>query len=356
MKNIATLLVAILFTAGMSFAQNNEATVTQNANMSEASVTQEGADNEALVTQQFGQYHEAQVQQIGNSNETSLIQDNTNNFADIKQLGDDNTAKIFQRSRLFVGPGNDAASIELTQEGDDNAADIRQDAEAGLGGSMTNVLSALQQGNENYLFVDQNRDLGPGYNSADVKQHGDDNSASVDQDGESNSVLIEQGVYGSSYNSIADFTQIGDGNYFETKQVRSFDNSVVGTQEGDGNYYRVGLRGSDNDVTMNMLGDANRGSWSIGSLGWPHQPADNELSIDVIGDGNYSTGSIKGDDNSVTIQQFGDGNRIGTSWYTTDGVDIAGNSNVVTIDQFSDFNSASVSVTGSGNSSTVLQN
>lgn len=221
------------------------------------------------------------------------------------------------------------------------------------GAAREGFVSLLQYGDENYAKARQFSGSG---NSVEVEQHGDENTADVLQRGSSNSVLIEQGVFGSSYGSVAEFTQIGDGNYFETKQVRSTGNSVIGSQEGDNNFYRASLRGFFNEVTMEILGDANRGSWSIGSLGWPHQPADNELSIDVDGYNNYSTGSIKGDENVVAIQQFGDGNRIGASWYTSDGVDIAGNSNVVTIDQFSDFNSATVTVTGSSNSATVLQN
>ena len=356
MKNITTLLVLILFTAGMAVAQNNEADVTQNTNASEVNLDQQGSSNDATVLQTRGQYHEAQIQQIGNSNELNLTQDNTNTFAEIDQLGDANVAQIFQRSRLFRGPGNVASSIELTQDGDGNRANIRQDAEAGDGGAQTNILSALQYGNDNYLNVDQNRDIGPGYNKAYVEQYGDENTASVTQDGESNSVLVRQGEYGGSYNSVADFTQTGDGNYFETKQVRSYGNTVSGTQEGDDNYYRASVRGSDNTVTMDMLGDANFGSWSISSLGWPHQPADNELSIDVVGSDNYSTGRIAGDNNTVTIMQYGEGNRIGTSWYTSDGVNIAGDFNTVSISQQSDFNSASVFVSGNGNSATVTQN
>lgn len=356
MKTLLTITTALLFTAGSAFAQSNDASISQTANSSDATVTQTGADNSADLTQQFGQYHEATVEQVGDNNDLDLVQDNTNTFADIMQLGDDNVASIFQRSRLFVGPSGVGASIELTQNGNGNVADIRQDAEAGNGGSATNMLSALQSGSDNYLFVDQNRDLGPGYNSADIEQHGDDNTASVTQDGESNSVLIEQGVYGGAESSIAEFTQLGDGNYFETKQVRSVGNTVTGTQTGDDNFYRASLRGSDNTVTMDMEGDANRGSWSIGSLGWPHQPAGNTLSIDVDGSDNYSTGSIAGDYNTVSVVQEGLGNRLGTSWYTTDGVSISGDLNSASVMQTSDFNTASVSIAGNSNTATITQN
>lgn len=356
MKKLLTLSTALLFTAGSAFAQSNDASISQTANSSDAAVTQTGADNSADVTQQFGQYHEATVEQVGDNNNLDLVQDNTNTFASIEQLGDGNMASIFQRSRLFVGPANIGASIELTQDGSGNVADIRQDAEAGAGGSATNMLSALQSGNDNYLFVDQNRDLGPGYNSADVEQRGDENIASVTQDGESNSVLIEQGVYGGATSSIADFTQMGNGNYFETKQVRSVGNSVVGTQTGDDNYYRASVRGEDNTVTMDMDGDANRGSWAISSLGWPHQPTGNTLSIDVEGSDNYSTGSIAGDYNTVSVVQEGLGNRLGTSWYTTDGVSISGDLNSASVMQTSDFNTASVSIAGNSNTATITQN
>ncbi|NBC00298.1 MAG: hypothetical protein GVY15_05500 [Bacteroidetes bacterium] len=345
MKKLLTLAFAFVFMTGVAFAQSNDASTTQEVDDSEITIDQvgsqneadvsqilgndnmlvnldqEGSSNDASVTQQYGQWHEAQVSQAGSGNELTLLQDNTSTLANVTQEGDNNEADIYQRNYSFAF-GTYSSRVDLLQDGNGNDADIDMD------------------GFRNF---------------SDVSQIGDENQAFVTQDGDDNSVLIEQGVFGGASETVADFTQEGDGNYFETKQVRSLNNSVTGTQVGDNNYYRASLRGSDNTVTMDMVGDANRGSWSIGSLGWPHQPEGNTLTIDVDGDDNYSTGSIKGDYNTVDITQHGLGNRIGSSWYTTDGVTIEGSHNTATIMQTSDMNSAVLSQMGNSNTATITQ-
>jgi len=269
MKRTGMLLVVMMFTAGMVFAQNNTADIDQSGNN-----------------------NSADVDQFGYSNFAEIVQSGNENLAYIDQVGDNNTA------------------------------------------------SQTQNGS---------------FNDAEIAQYGAENQASITQDGENNTAVIEQGAWGGSENSVANFTQTGNGNYFETTMVRSYDNTVTGVQEGDDNYFRAGVRGYDNVVTMDVFGDANRGSWSIGSIGWPHQPADNELTINVIGSDNYSSGVIAGDENVVNILQHGNGNRIGTSWHTADGVNIEGDRNTVSIQQYSDYNSASVTVVGHGNTASIVQ-
>jgi hypothetical protein len=105
---------------------------------------------------------------------------------------------------------------------------------------------------------------------------------------------------------------------------------------------------------MDMEGNGNRGSWGISS-GFPAVSSDNTLSIDVTGDNNYSTGSIDGDQNTVSVAQDGLGNIVGSDWYTTDGVSISGDMNTVTIGQSTDFNTASAVVTGNSNTATITQ-
>jgi hypothetical protein len=136
--------------------------------------------------------------------------------------------------------------------------------------------------------------------------------------------------------------------------VSSSSNEVSGTQTGDDNYYRVGVRGESNNVSMDMDGSSNRGSWGISSS-WPESADGNTLSIDVTGDNNYSTGSIDGDLNSVTITQDGLGNMIGSDWYMSDGVVIGGDSNIATITQSSNFNTADISIAGNSNTATITQ-
>jgi len=337
MKKLLTLAFAFVFMTGVAFAQSNDASVDQSGDDNDATIEQIGSQNQAdLIQRNFGSSgHTADIFQDGSQNTADVLSQGGvgTNVVDLDQLGSDNEATIAQ---LW---GQNTA--EVLQDGSGNVVNLQHR------GSFQSFADVMQVGDRNSAVI------------LDVGQTGSnpntDNDAIVSQTGDDNTVLIEQGVFGGASESVADFTQQGAGNYFETKQVRSFNNSVTGTQVGDNNYYRASLRGSDNTVTMDMIGDANRGSWSIGSLGWPHEPEGNTLTIDVDGDDNYSTGSIKGDYNTVDIAQFGSGNRIGSSWFTTDGVVIEGNHNTATIAQMGNSDHASTMQMGDGNTATITQ-
>ncbi|WP_158551363.1 hypothetical protein [Rhodohalobacter sp. SW132] len=401
MNKFTTLSFALLFAAGTALAQSNDASIDQVGDDHDAMISQTGSLNDAHVLQTADAGREgsdvgtADVTQDGSENSVNLRQRNFfgNNVANITQVGSGNSVQGTSAGSAFL-QNHGLNIIDVMMEGDDNTLyslrgeaqkntntlllDILGDgntvgllqehgyADISLTGSFNDVVldqkannNANRQtayvdvtGSDNLVDVSQRGQAG----TADITQNGDDNTAFVRQNGVGNSVLIEQGVYGGATASIADFTQIGDGNYFETKQVRSVDNRVTGTQLGDDNYYRASVRGEDNSVSMDVAGDENRGSWAISSLGWPHQPTGNSLTLDVTGSNNYSTGSIAGDNNTVTVAQDGLGNRLGTSWYTSDGVSIAGDANSVSIGQFSDYNTASVSVAGNSNTATITQN
>jgi len=349
MKTFATLSIALLFSAGSAFAQSNDSTVDQIGNDNDATTTQTGSDNVAAVQQGgFGgglvqsNNAEAIIDQAGSMNEAYINQrqgwagGTAVSLHTIDQDGSDNDALL----TTFNG-GN---SGEIVQSGDENYARGRQ---SGSG----SVLGITQTGFSNWADVDQ---LNAPGGDVSVTQIGDDNSATVGQKGADNTVLIEQGVYGGSTLSSVVFDQDGEGNYLEAKMVRSTSNEVTGSQTGDDNFYRVGVRGESNTVSMDMEGNSNRGSWGISSA-WPESADGNTLSIDVTGDLIYSTGSIDGDNNTVTLTQEGLGNMIGSDWYTTDGVTIAGDGNTVTIGQSSDFNTASAVVTGNSNTATITQ-
>ena len=337
MKKVFTFMFALVFMTGVAFAQSNDASVDQSGDDNDATIEQIGSQNQAdLIQRNFGSSgHVADIFQDGSQNTADVLSQGGvgTNTVDLDQLGTGNETTIAQ---LW---GQNAA--EVMQDGSDNVVNLQHR------GSFQSSADIVQGGDRNSAVI------------LDVGQTGSNpntnNDAIVSQTGDDNSVFIAQGVFGGASESVADFTQDGDGNYFETKQVRSFNNSVTGTQVGDDNFYRASLRGSDNTVTMDMVGDANRGSWSIGSLGWPHQPEGNTLTIDVDGDDNYSTGSIKGDYNTVDITQFGAGNRIGSSWYTTDGVVIEGNHNTTMISQTGDSHSAALTQMGDGNTATITQ-
>ena len=477
MKKLIAIFGVLAISAGMTFAQNNQATSAQNGNNNEAEVLQTGMENTATTSQegdrndagiqqgnfgggnvqsnyaigsidQTGDDNTAQVnqrqgwaggsavsihsvEQVGNFNVGLLTTYNGGNFGSVEQIGDDNYANgsqangpnhdltIYQQgneneANVWQGSGSNNTAVimqggdiggdinnnngvaRIDQRGSDNDATIqqRQGWNSGtlfsdhsidqLGDNNQAVFTTFNGGNTGTIdqigddnWASGRQSVGSGNNidiaqdglgnwakveqinstssTALITQIGDENIADVDQTGTSNSVLIELGVYGGAERSVAEFVQNGENNYFETKMVSSYDNTVTGNQLGDNNYYRVGVRGSDNTVTMDMEGDANRGSWTIGSMGWPHQPEGNELSIDVDGDGNITSGTILGDNNEVTLIQEGNNNMIGTNWYSQDGVQIEGHMNTVSVGQFSDGNSSFNSVVGNSNTINVVQ-
>ncbi|MFW5725550.1 MAG: hypothetical protein ACOCX0_03810, partial [Bacteroidota bacterium] len=359
-----------------TFNGGNFGTVEQQGDDNYAKGRQAAGPNNELTIYQQGNDNQADIGQSSGSNNTAVIRqggdiggdiNNNNGIAAIDQKGSDNMATIQQRQGWNGGTMVSDHSIDqlgdnnwatfttfnggntgtIDQVGDGNWAQGRQSVGSG------NNIEIAQDGMDNYAKAEQ---INSATSTALITQIGSDNSADVDQVGASNSVLIQQGVYGGAERSVAEFTQNGEDNYLEAKMVKSYDNTVTGSQEGDNNFYRAGVRGSDNTVSMDMVGDANKGSWTVGSLGgWPHQPEGNEVSIDVEGDGNITSGTVLGDFNEVTLIQEGNDNKIGTLWYSQDGVHISGEMNTVSVGQFSDGNSSMNTVVGNGNTINVVQ-
>ena len=58
---------------------------------------------------------------------------------------------------------------------------------------------------------------------------------------------------------------------------------------------------------------------------------------------------------SITTIQHGNDNRVGTDWYTGDGVNIDGNNNMVTVSQVNDGHMSLNTVAGDNNNITVTQ-
>ena len=231
MKNVLTLLIAILFTAGMTFAQNNQATVNQlevdnsdvaiaqlgngneatasqnNGNNFDIDITQEGSshvatatqngpngsmdmiirqiggdNNAATVTQNRGQNHWADVLQQGSDNVLNLLQDNTSTKAIVSQVGNNNEAYLTQINKVFASTSN----LTVTQDGDGNYAFY--DAE-GLG-SVANNATIFQQFDDNYASVTQRFNIEG--NNADLEQIGFDNRMTVEQLSDFNTATLKQ--------------------------------------------------------------------------------------------------------------------------------------------------------------------
>jgi len=325
MEKLTVILITMLFTASMVFAQSNNATVDQNGNGNDAEVEQTGTLNNADINQGFeGQGQngaDATISQSGVNNDAIINQrawNNRGNEHSIEQIGTTNSAKVDAYNGDNVGT--------ILQNGDDNDALMQH--------------GAAKEGDGN------------------IEQNGDENSALLRQySGFGNSASIIQGVSNYSSNvNIANLKQIGNNNDAKFHLTWGDVNEVIIFQEGDNNYSEYTVKyGDGNNVTVNVLGDNNRSRFNVNAA-WGSTSSDNSLDIQKTGDGNYLSGKLEGDMNEVNVIQNGNNNRIGTSWYTTDGINIAGNSNLVNVSQFSDSNSAFVNVSGDTNTATISQN
>ena len=254
MKKFLTLAFALVFSTGIAFAQNNEATVTQDGDFSAATVDQAGSMLDATVyqdgssSQQRG--NEAIVNQVGTSNEAYVQQLGEQNDADIEQAGSRNYAEIVGQT----GFANDASalqdadtensSIYIDQQGDGNAAFYNSYASAeqynqsgseirivhtrvGINDPSGSRMDVVQRnGADNYVEVDG---FGNVLDVDVLQKGGDNNEAFVDQDAP---------ALGQPGNLSATVTQLGSDNFADV------------TQSGFGHTSDVMQGGNNNTATV----------------------------------------------------------------------------------------------------------
>jgi hypothetical protein len=251
LKVTSLFALALVFTAGMAFGQNNTAEVDQNGDQNTGEIEQFGAENESYIDQvgdkniatalivqsEDGQSSLTKQTQLGNKNvaritgasgklkqsfTSSQYQDGHRNFARVenvrnswsrqKQVGNDNVA------RADGGKFRGGSTVEQLQDGDQNTAVV-----TGPGGNKADVYQS-QSGNKHTSRITEyatNRPNGNEQSVVDVRQFGGDkNVANADynsfvgndflvrQNGSRNSVT---GAFGSVKNT-ADVTQIGNDN------------------------------------------------------------------------------------------------------------------------------------------------
>ncbi|MGK7297346.1 MAG: hypothetical protein ACNS61_16235 [Candidatus Wenzhouxiangella sp. M2_3B_020] len=341
-------------------------------------------DAQAYLTQS-GENGRAQVYQ-GNNGGTA-----TNVTGTINQDGDDNMASV--RQGVQNGVAGDAvigstAQIDQLGTASTSTAQIRQGADGSASSSISDEAFITQQGGSlNQAFIDQGADDESSELSlADISQDGSGNTSSIAQYGgaenngattiigHNNTTSVTQvgnsnrGVYRSAAEIIIngdgnDYTalQTGDGNRADMSS-NSDGNTATITQSGNSNQGRIYTYGGGNDNnTMSLtqgpaMGETvadNRASFLVqnGSTG-------NMVTMTQEGESNLLHGRIlAGADNTITIEQRGDDNFIGTGVLgDTRGFEIQGDNNTMTITQLSDGNDASAFVNGAGNTSTITQN
>jgi len=240
MKKLTTLLVMMLFTAGMAFAQNN-ATVEQTDDGNEAFIDQFGDQNTANIEQTSdvglsdGEGHFADIDQLGLGglgsgvdNLATVKQDfrvTGAHATTIKQWGDDNEAHVEQ-----VDAGNNVANI--SQDGLSNVASVYQ--------QYWNMFEATQMGNDNriegvtgstYGFAGRAFQIADGWSSLRYEMY-------ITQDGNDNKIQAGQ----ERGNGISTIVQTGDWN-----TALSYQNG------GSGDMINITQTGYQNDAVVNQI-------------------------------------------------------------------------------------------------------
>lgn len=292
------------------------------------------------------------LNQIGDDNVVGLFQNNQKNIAYVDQTGLNNNSDVWQQAFGGVVSGNET---DIDQLGSNNIVKLKQKGDLNLATIDQNGL------NNNSLINQDGLNIGPSgglENNSTTLITGDNNVTSLYQFGNSNysSIILKAAGNGeTSSNNLVDVYQTGNENEIQLNGKRSDFNIVSIDQNGDNNLYRISFEGDMNNISIDLDGEHNQGDWAISSA-WPEKANENTLSIVSDGLRNYATGRIDGNNNDVEINQTGEFNSVGISWYTRDGVVIEGNNNDVSVTQNSNNNSSFNSVIGNNNTISVLQN
>ena len=254
LKITSIFALALVFTAGMAFAQNNSSTIDQVGNGHAATITQTGDQNSSELTQDIlsgpaeSKYGgDATVIQTGDRNTSKLTQNTFYNDHDatIEQVGDDNYSEI-------VG-SNGGGEADVYMEGDGNAL---------------NSLFPETQKNDN----DFDLNIVGGSNTVGLFQEFGDGT--VDITGDGNEVLLRQHAGGANYDPL-DYDQA-------TITVNGSDNMIDVNQDGG-----AGARGLNNTATVDLLNGS--------SL--------NTVEVDQAGDFHTSTITVDGMNNQAIVDQ-----------------------------------------------------
>ncbi|MBP3193831.1 curlin repeat-containing protein [Natronogracilivirga saccharolytica] len=214
MKNITTLLVLILFTAGMAVAQNNDASIDQVGDLHDADIEQLGSSNDAFILQTANEGRE------GDDVSTATVtQEGDDNYVNLRQRAffGDNEAKIVQ---IGVGnrvQGTDEYSafyqnhglniLDVYMEGNDNVLySLRGEAQKNVNTFLLdimgneNTVGMLQEfgladidveGSYNIIKLDQKSGQFANWSTATVDIFGDDNTVDVFQRNEGNQAVVD---------------------------------------------------------------------------------------------------------------------------------------------------------------------
>lgn len=312
MKTLTTALAAVLLTAGVSFAQSNQANISQLGNENNGIVTQNGGFNIGIIGQ------------VGDDNDGEIVQgfDGATQFdgrAIIEQLGSDNDAYIKQRA--FA---DDEYNHHFTfQVGDNNHSETLV-----FNGNNSGI--TLQVGQANMARMQQSQ---RGHESA-IMQFGSSNKADSRIQNESdNQSLILQGFSGAGIPGGGDLNPELpidgpglQGGFAGVPVIDGFELQIIGFVLGNiqGNGYNndasIKIAGGDNRAAIIQLGDYNtsvaRGEFIRGiNIEGNHNDAlvlqggfDHQANIGLTGDFNQAVVTQTGNDHSAMVTAYGNHN------------------------------------------------
>jgi hypothetical protein len=288
LKNTFTLALALVFTAGMAFGQDNTATTDQSGPSNFSDIVQEDEDNLVNLEQ-------VNNGNAANGNEATVLQRFNNNEAQINQLGEGTLS------------GNPTfSSADVVQRGNNNFLDLDQSAFFGfhtadidqLGNNNRVLLKSSNGGGEANVYFDGNRNelvkgesdgtitkgeqarqTNPG-NLIDVEVDGDGNKIGADQqDTSPNGAELTVDITGSR-----NFVPTFQGNRTNTASGSMIDIDVA---NGSDNFLRATQVGPDHEATIDLNGMSD----------------DNQVVIQQSMSGNTATVTVDGMDNISTVCQ-----------------------------------------------------
>jgi len=266
MNKLFISVVAMLFAASLSFAQNANTT------------TQTGNDN------------------VANSTQTG------NNVVEVIQVGNSQNATSTQN-------GNNTGGVYQLNKGNKNVAVLSQDG--------SNNQGWITQGMTKDYWEDY-QSVAANWNNASITQVGSSNSGSLEQYGGSNSTngntanLYQNGSNNTAY-GYQGWAYSGYGETSTTSQLQSYNSTVNITQINDKNYAAVfQYGGNSNNASVSQNGNSNVASITQGFIYTDfnytfttpvYNTKNNNAYITQAGDNNHGKVMQLGSNNSFNLSQ-----------------------------------------------------
>ena len=296
LKITSIFALALVFTAGMAFGQDNTSTVDQVGDDHSADVIQNGENNTVELEQK----------------DTNFKDGVTNNMtADVRQKFDGNEAYIDQKGNSgLIGPGKSTADAEVDQVGNNNFLDLDQGPFFGkhsadidqLGNNNTVRLRTSNGGGEADVYFDGNQNRltkatqgGNLLSGEQLTQKNPGNDLDVTVVGDGNKLGAQQKDTGTP-GATLDIDITGDNNFVPTFQGKdpsrgvgsaAFSTIDITVDDGDSNFLRASQVGANNTATIDLNGISN----------------DNQAVINQLSPGNTATITVDGASNTATVRQ-----------------------------------------------------